>query len=161
MFNGKDLTGWRAVYRDGPGPVDSARVGIMRPDRENVSGVGNGSPEMIVDRGVWSGHLVEIGDGTVLLDLVEIGGPGIGKSARIGTTRSDREKVSRLGNGNPERVAGRPVGSGDLVKIGRNGGEYGLILWMHPTKGLMRVYWPDSNEIGYEKCIRVVVVSRI
>ena len=50
---------------------------------------------------------------------------------------------------------------GDLVKIGRNGEEYGLILWMHPTKGLMRVYWPDSNEIGYEKCIRVFVVSRI
>lgn len=49
---------------------------------------------------------------------------------------------------------------GDLVKIGRIGKEYGLILSIHDSKSIIQVYWPESNEIGWEKCVRMIVVSR-
>jgi len=46
---------------------------------------------------------------------------------------------------------------GDLIRIGKHSNEYGIISWVHPTKGVVRVYWHDG--FNWESCARLEILS--
>ena len=47
---------------------------------------------------------------------------------------------------------------GDLVRIGKRSEDVGIVLWRHPTKGLVKVYWSGEG-IGWESCARLEILA--
>jgi len=47
---------------------------------------------------------------------------------------------------------------GDLVKLAGTSSTFGMIVYKHPTKGVVRVYWPDDKP-SWESCGRLEIIS--
>ena len=50
------------------------------------------------------------------------------------------------------------VKRGDLVKIGKNSEELGIVIYAHPTKSVVQVYWPNIG-FNWESCARLEIIS--
>ena len=47
---------------------------------------------------------------------------------------------------------------GDLVKLTGTVSTLGVIMYKHPTKSVVRVYWPDDTP-SWESCARLEIIA--
>jgi hypothetical protein len=50
------------------------------------------------------------------------------------------------------------VNRGDLVRIGKYSKSMGIVIYKHPTKGVVQVYWSDVG-FNWESCGRLEIIS--
>ncbi len=49
---------------------------------------------------------------------------------------------------------------GDLVRIGKYSTSLGIVVYKHPTKGIVQVYWADDG-FNWESCARLEILSEL
>lgn len=47
---------------------------------------------------------------------------------------------------------------GDLVSLGKHDNAIGIIIYKHPTKEVVQIYWSDVG-LTWESCARVEIIS--
>ena len=85
------------------------------PNREGVSKKRNGTTKFVVGIRIGSGDLAQLGNGTVLLQLEEVGGTGIDNPCVIIIIGPDRKQIARKGNRRTEFVGSVGIRSGELA----------------------------------------------